>query len=57
MSHTIAALVIVEADAPTFDQGDTDENPRPVPSVNRISPRAAETNAPPITADQETPEE
>lgn len=57
MSHKIATVVIVDADAPAFDQGETDENPSPVPSVNRINPRDAETNAPPITAGQETPEE
>src|SRR5882762_11384784 len=57
ISHTAAATPIVVADAPTFDQGETDEKPSPVPSANRMSDNAAATNAPPITAAQDTPDE
>jgi hypothetical protein len=56
-SHAIAALPAVEADMPIFDHGDTEENPRPVPSESRMSASEADTNAPPITAAQETTDE
>src|ERR1700680_3624698 len=57
ISHTMAAIPIVVADAPAFDQGETDEKPSPVPNASRISDNAAATNAPPITAAQDTPDE
>jgi hypothetical protein len=53
----MAAVPIVEADAPTLDHSETEEKPRPAPNANRISDNAAATNAPPITAAQETPDE
>jgi hypothetical protein len=53
----MAAFPTVEADAPIFDHGETDENPSPVPNASRISDNAADTNAPPITAAHETPAE
>ena len=46
----------VEADAPAFDHIETEEKPSPVPSASRISDNAAATNAPPITAAQDTPD-
>jgi hypothetical protein len=57
ISHAIAALPMVEADAPRFEHGETEENPRPVPGGSRMSASEADTNAPPITAAQETPDE
>src|ERR1700727_316068 len=57
ISQKIANAPIVEADAPIFDHGETEEKPSPVPNDSRISARAADTNAPPITAAQETPDE
>jgi hypothetical protein len=57
MSHTIAAVPTVEADAPTFDQSETEERPSPAPNARRISDNAAVTNPPAIIAAQETPEE
>src|SRR5580700_8863892 len=57
ISHAIAAFPMVEAVAPRFDHGETEENPRPVPNDNKISASEADTNAPPITAGQETPAE
>src|SRR5659263_371120 len=57
ISHTMAAVPIVDADAPTFDHGETEDKPSPTPNASRISDNAAATNAPPITAAQDTPEE
>src|ERR1019366_5459789 len=57
ISQTMAALPIVEADAPTIDQGETEAKPSPVPNASRISHNAAATNAPAITAAQDTPDE
>jgi hypothetical protein len=57
ISHTMAAVPIAEVDAPTFDQTETEERPSPAPSASKISDSAAVTNAPPITAAQDTPEE
>src|SRR5450755_4077435 len=57
ISQIMAAVPTVEADAPTFDHGDTEEKPNPVPSASRISDNAAITNAPAITAAQDTPDE
>jgi hypothetical protein len=45
---------MVDAEAPTFDHGDTDDKPSPVPNASKMSDNAAATNAPPITADQDT---
>jgi hypothetical protein len=52
----MAPLPIAAAEAPLFDQGDTAENPSPVPKDNRMSERAAATKAPPTTAAHDTPE-
>src|ERR1700738_3657985 len=57
MSQITAALLMVEADAPMFDHGETEDKPSPVPNASRISDNAAATNAPPITAAQDTPDE
>src|SRR6185312_7465059 len=57
ISQMIDAVPIVEADAPTLDHGETDDKPSPAPSARSMRTRAAITNAPAITADQETPEE
>jgi hypothetical protein len=46
-------MVIVVADAPELDQGETAAKPRPVPSATNISPIAAAANAPPMMAGQE----
>jgi hypothetical protein len=56
MSHNTAALLIAEAEAPTVDQTDTEDNPSPVPSANRINPNEAEAAAPANTADHVTPD-
>src|ERR1017187_10810974 len=53
----MAAVPTVEAGAPTFDQGDTADNPNPAPSARRIREKAAVTKDPPITAPQDTPDE
>jgi len=53
----MAALPTVEADAPTFDHGEIDDNPIPAPKASRISDRAVATIAPANTAAQDTPEE
>src|SRR5205085_9194896 len=52
-----AAAPNVDADTPAFDQGDTADNPNPAPRAKRIRYKAAATEAPPITAVQETPDE
>jgi hypothetical protein len=57
MSHTMSAFPIIEADAPTFDQSETEEKPSPVPKASKISDNAAATDAPPITAAQDMPDE
>jgi hypothetical protein len=57
MSHINAALPTVEADAPTLDQGETEEKPNPAPNASKIRDRAAVTKPPPITAAHETPDE
>src|ERR1700680_4422271 len=57
ISQTMAALSMVGADAPTFDHGETEDKPSPVPNASRISDNGAATNAPPITAAQDTPDE
>ena len=57
ISQTMAALPTADAEAPTFDHGETEDNPSPVPNASRISDNAAATNAPPITAAQDTPDE
>ena len=57
ISQTMAALWMVEAEAPKFDHGETEDKPSPVPSASRMSDNAAATNAPAITAAQDTPDE
>jgi hypothetical protein len=57
ISHAIAALLTVDADAPTLDHGEMEENPRPVPNESRTRPMEADTKAPPITAGHDTPDE
>jgi hypothetical protein len=56
ISHRTVAMPMVEADAPTFAQMETEEKPSPAPSASRISDNAAATNAPAITAAQDTPD-
>ena len=57
ISQIIAPAFTVEAEAPILDQGETDENPRPVPRVRRINDNAAAVKAPPMTAGHDMPEE
>ena len=57
VSQTIAPIPIVFADAPQFDQGETEERPNPAPSARSTSASAAATNAPPTTAPQDTPDD
>src|ERR1035438_6413698 len=57
INQTIAPIPMAEADAPMFDQGETDDKPMPVPNASKISHNAAAANAPANTAGQETPEE
>src|SRR5262249_53388310 len=57
ISHIIAPAP--KADALPFipDQGEIVESSKPDPSASRIRYTAAETNAPPITAPHETPDD
>src|ERR1035437_5418913 len=57
ISQTIAPIPIAEADAPTFDHGETEDKPIPVPNASKLSDKAAAANAPASTAGQDTPEE
>jgi len=57
INHTMPALPTVEADAPMFDHGEMADKPNPAPNASRISDKAAATNAPAITAAQDTPDE
>ena len=50
ISQIIAPAFTVEAEAPVLDQGETDENPSPVPRVRRINDNASAVKAPPMTA-------
>jgi hypothetical protein len=52
----MAPLPVTLAGSPLFAQGDTTENPRPVPKDSRMSERAAATNAPATIAAHDTPE-
>jgi hypothetical protein len=56
ISHKMAAIPIVDADKPPFDQSETDERPRPAPKARRISDKAAVTKPPAIIAAQEAPD-
>jgi|SRR5580700_214364 hypothetical protein len=55
-SQMMAVQPIAEADAPAFAHGEAAESPTPVPNATRASDKAAATNAPAITAPQDTPE-
>jgi len=57
MSQRMPALRMVDADVPMFDHGEIEDKPIPVPRASRISDNEAATNAPAITAAQDTPEE
>jgi hypothetical protein len=57
INQTMAAVPNVEADAPTFDHGEMEDKPRPAPKASRLTDSAAVTNAPPITAAQDRPDE
>src|ERR1035437_3913835 len=57
INQTIAPIPMAEADAPMFDQGETDDKPMAVPNASKISHNAAAANAPASTAGQETPGE
>ena len=57
INQTMAAVPTAEADAPTFDNGEIEDRPSPVPKASRMTDNAAVTNAPPITAAQDTPDE
>jgi hypothetical protein len=47
---------MADAVVPELAHGETDEKPMPVPNATSASDKAAATNAPAITAPQETPE-
>src|ERR1700686_3847433 len=57
ISQTIAPIPTAEADAPTFDHGETEDKPMPVPNARRLSDKAAAANAPASTAGQDTPDQ
>jgi hypothetical protein len=57
ISQQIAAVPTADDDAPTFDQGETADNPKPAPRASMISETEAATKAPAITAPQDTPDE
>src|ERR1039457_6427855 len=52
----MAVQPIIEADAPAFAHGETAERPIPAPNARSASDKAAATNAPAMTAPQDTPE-
>jgi hypothetical protein len=52
----MAVHPILEVDAPAFAHGETAEKPIPVPKARSASDKAAATNAPAITAPQDTPD-
>jgi hypothetical protein len=52
----MAVQPIIEADAPAFAHGETAERPIPAPKARSASDKAAATNAPAMTAPQDTPE-
>jgi len=54
INWTIAPILIVEADAPVFDHGGTDNKPMPVSNASRISHNAAAPNTPASTAGDST---
>src|SRR5438105_9805021 len=56
-SQMIPTVPTAEADAPIFDHGEIADIPKPAPSAIIINDNAITTNAPPITADQDTPGE
>src|ERR1700687_2269377 len=55
--QTMAIELTVDVEAPTLDHGETEDISTPVPISSRISDNAAATNAPAITAAQDTPDE
>jgi hypothetical protein len=52
----IATAPAVDAEMPTFDQGEMADRPKPAPKASKIKYEADATIAPPITAPQETPD-
>src|SRR5579884_1862101 len=56
-SQISAATPAVMVETPTLDHGEIADSSKPAPSASRMSAIAAATNAPPITAPHETPEE
>jgi hypothetical protein len=57
ISQTMVTVLIDEAEAATFDHGEIEDKPSPAPNESRISDNAAHTNAPALTAAQDTPDE
>jgi hypothetical protein len=55
ISQVMAVQPTAEADAPAFAHGEITDKPIPVPKARSASDKAAATNAPAITARQETP--
>jgi hypothetical protein len=53
-NHTIVEVPNAAALTPLYDQGDTDDKPKPVPNINRISEREATAVAPAKIAPHET---
>jgi hypothetical protein len=51
------AAVPTAVESAACDHGDTDSNPNPAPKARRVSDNAAATNAPAITAPQDTPDD
>src|ERR1035438_8689424 len=57
ISQMMAPAPIAQSETPTPDHGETEDNPRPVPRERRMTAKAADTNAPAMTAAQDMPEE
>src|ERR1700730_5292380 len=49
-------MLKVVDETPEFDQGETDENPRPAPNASKSSDKAAAATPPARMAPQDTPE-
>jgi hypothetical protein len=56
ISQIMAAVPTADADAPAFDHGDTESNPKPAPNASSVTDKAAATNAPATIAAQDTPD-
>jgi hypothetical protein len=54
VNHKMLDTPKVVADTPLYAHGDTEDSPKPVPSINKISDNAAAAAAPAIIAPHDT---